>query len=1050
LIYAAFCLLVAAPVARSQDGGDLSELRFVRELRARHYTDLALEYLQRLQNGKPSPELLRELPLELAKTRLEAAADEPTSSKRLTLFESARAEIESFLKQNPDHPRAGEARLDIARVVILQGKTQLSQALAQDSLDARIADADRARQKFVDAAGLLKASADEMDAALAKLDDPKSDADKARRAKLEHDRLQARLAVALNLIDQSATYVNEAKDQVLIDRGKKVQEANKLLEGIAGQDATNPVCWQAAAWLGQCLYLNGDPPKARAKLTEVINSVLPAATDGRRLARYFKLEIQCAQPSEEEKRDTRFPATLISEANSWLVSYPSFAQTPEGCGIRLLFAELLQRRAGEKQTTPPQKEADLAKARRLLKEVEQTENDFTDRARRLKIQIIKARGGFNRQPKDLPTFEDCYVRAQYEIISASQEGKSDKDGAAADPKKVEDIRNTRADTVIAVLRRGLSLPDAKPDGGKVTPEVNNAKAMLAFYCLKRERLREAIEFGEGFARDDPRSAQAAMAAVYALQAYSRLIAQRERDNTLPEEVKPDRDKMLALARYIEERWPKELAGDVARHQIGAALLREQRLAKDPVEQTRQLTEAGTRLLALGKDYPSYSVARYQLADAYLQAEKDNLEPPAGQKVGYFRQQALVILKTLPKPGAGGDAAAGQAFLMGKVKLAWELYKDKDIESMLRLGDELARQLTDLPMDDAVRQQMAVNVADVRLFATGSLAESEFGKAHYEQVAAKLDPLTAAINAADTGPENKLLAGELRKNLQLGTALLSMDLRANVQLGKLDQVEPILKAMQALTADGGEDAGGSAKILQTLVFVIRQQIDELDKKSDKENKDKAVAGFSKILDRFADKPDKLDMQSRLLLARCYSNMERHDRAAELLEKVASANEKGAQLLYARELRLNLELEKARRVLSDILGTANAPGWGARSVDALLEDVALMEEEHQYDKAAVKANDIVRRLLPQVTRDNAMKDKFLEAYFHVVYSFVKHGQSLNDPARRDKELRRAAAQAAELDRKWPNYGGDASAKRFNDFFRKEPGFKQLVDQLKASEK
>jgi hypothetical protein len=453
---------------------------------------------------------------------------------------------------------------------------------------------------------------------------------------------------------------------------------------------------------------------------------------------------------------------------------------------------------------------------------------------------------------------------------------------------------------------------------------------------------------------------------------------------------------------------------------------------------------------LGKDYPSYSVARYQLADAYLQAEKDNLEPPAGQKAGYFRQQALAILKALPKPGAGGDAATGQAFVMAKVKLAWEQYKDKDIDAMLRLGDELAKQLPELPMDDAVRQQMTVNVADVRLFATGSLAESEFGKAHYDQVVAKLDPLTAAINAADAGPENKLLAGELKKNLQLGTALLSMDLRANVQLGKLDQVEPILKAMQALTADGAEHAGGSAKVLQTLVFVIRQQIDELDKKADKENKDKAVAGFSKILDRFADKPDKLDMPSRLLLARCYSNMDRHDRAAELLEKVASANEKGAQLLYVRELRLNLELEKARRVLSDILGTANAPGWGARNVDALLEDVALMEEEHQYDKAAVKANDIVRRLLPQVTRDNAMKDKFLEAYFHVVYCFVKYGQGLTDPARREKELRRAAAQTVELDKKWPNYGGDASAKRFNELFRKEPDFKQLVDQLKASDK
>jgi hypothetical protein len=1043
----ALAFLAAVPALHGQEANDLSELRFVRDLRARHYNDLALEYLERLKKGNPSPALLRELPLELAKTRLEAAADEPDSGKRLALFDGARSEIEAFLRDNPDHPRAAEAKLDIARVVVLQGKTQFSRALAQESQEARVGEAAKARQKFVDAAALLKTAADQIDAALAKLDDPKTDADKARRAKLDGDRLQARLAVATNVIDQAETYLDESKDRDRLERGKKVQDAITQLESLAGEDASNPVTSQAAAWLGRCLYLNGETPKARAKLFEVINSTVSAATDGRRLARYFRLQLQSEQPSDEESRDPRFVMTLIAEGNSWLASYPSYARTPEGCGMRYLLSSLLQRRALDKKTTPPQRDADLARARRLLKDVEQTENDFTDRARRLKIAIIKDQGGFTRDVAALPTFEDCYVRAQYEILAANEDAKSGKDGAKPDVKKPD--QKTRTATIIAALRRGLTLPDAKPDKGRVAPEVNNARAMLAFYCLNNRQFREAIEFGEGFARDDPRSGQAGMAAVYALQAYGQLIAQNERDNRLPEELKPDREKMLSLARYIEQRWPRELPGQFARHQIGIALLREQKLSREPAEQARLLGEAIQKLDAIDKDYASYVLARYQLADACLQAEHDNLEPPVGEKAGTYRQRALAILINLPDPGPAAEPATAEAFAMGKVKLAWELYKDKQFEPMLHLGDELAKKLPAMNMDDAIRQQLSANVADVRLFASGSLAEADFNKARYEEVAAKLDPVALAVNAPDANGDNKLMTTELRKNLQLGTAVLSMDLRANVQLGRLDQVEPILKAFQALAGDGDE-VGSSSKVLQTLVFVIKQQIEDLNKKGDREAREKAVAGFSKILDKVADKPDKLEMQPRLLLAQCYSNMDRHDRAAQLLEKVATPTEKGAQLLYARELRLDKDYEKSRKVMDEVLGTPKAPGWGARSADALLEDVSLLEDEGKYDRAAIKANDVLKRLSSQVTRDNSLKEKFFEAYFHVVYCLVKHGQASNDPARRDKELRRAAAQAVELDKKWPNFGGENSAKRFHELFRREPDFKALVDQLKSAEK
>jgi hypothetical protein len=1049
VVVGAFVLGIVGAKAVGQESAHDAELRFVRDLRARHYADLALEYLERLKKKNPSPELLRELPLELAKTRLDGAIDEPDSSKRLAIFDQARSEIEAFLKDNPNHARTSEAKLDIARVVVLQGKTQLSRALAQDSPEARVTEGIKARQKFIDAAALLKKTADEIDAAVSKLADAKTDADKAQKTKLESDRLQAGLAIALNAIDQIETYLDEGNDKLLMERGKKVTEAIRQLEKLGGVDADNPICWQATAWLGRCLYLNGEPTKARAKLFEVINSAVPAAVDGRRLARYFRLQIQFEAPTEEEKRDPKLLPSLISEGNAWLVSYPSFARTAEGVGLRYLLARLLQTRAEDPKMPALQKEGDLARARRLLKEVEQTENDFTDRARRLKIAIIKSQGGFTRNIASLQTFEDCYVRAQFEIIALSEDNKPGKDGVKPDVKKVEELQKTHAEAIIAALQRGLTLPDAKPEKGKVAPEVNNARAMLAFYSLNRQRFREAIQYGEGFARDDPRSGPAAMAAAYALQAYAQLISQRERDNASPEELQTDRQKMLALAAYAEERWPRELAGNMARHQVGLALLRDQKQAKEAADQSRLLAEAVAKLGAVGKDYPSYILVQYQLADACLQAERDNLEPARDHKPGDYRQQALAALTALPDPGADAAPAVCQVFVMGKIKLAWEMYKDKQTEAMLRLGDDLAKKLPRLPMDDAARQQMQANVADVRLFGIGSLAEADFTKGRYAEVAARLDPMAAAINTPDSNPDNKLIAGELKKNLQLGSALLSMDLRANIQLGKLDRVETILKAVQALTADG-DSASGTTKILQTLVFVIKQQVDELDKKGDKENKEKAITGFTKILDKVAEQPDKLELQPRLLLAQCYANMDRHRKAADLLITVATSTEKGAQLMYARELRLAKDLEKAREVVSEILGTAKNPGWGARNVDALLEDVSLMEDEGKYDKAALKANDIVRRLLPNVTRDNALKEKYFEAYYHVVYAFLKYGQGQSDAAQKEKTLRRAAAQAVELDKKWPNFGGDASAKRFNDLLSKEPDFKEIVDRLKANDK
>src|SRR3954454_22431194 len=142
-------VLLAGGPARAQEAAYQEDMRFVNELRTQGYKDLALEYLQKLSKN-PSPELARELPLEIAKTRLEAAGEEPDIQKRMGLYDQARVEFEKFLKENPTHARASEAKLDVAQIMVLQGRTQLSRALIQDTYDARVAEGLKARALLVE------------------------------------------------------------------------------------------------------------------------------------------------------------------------------------------------------------------------------------------------------------------------------------------------------------------------------------------------------------------------------------------------------------------------------------------------------------------------------------------------------------------------------------------------------------------------------------------------------------------------------------------------------------------------------------------------------------------------------------------------------------------------------------------------------------------------------------------------------------------------------------------------------------------------------------
>src|SRR5438128_11126314 len=99
-----FAILVASIslfVTGAWSWAEEPHLDFVRGLRERHYPDLALEYLEKL-NKNPPPGLEPFILLEMAKTRLDKASSEPAVPKRLALYFASRGDFEAYPSTIPN------------------------------------------------------------------------------------------------------------------------------------------------------------------------------------------------------------------------------------------------------------------------------------------------------------------------------------------------------------------------------------------------------------------------------------------------------------------------------------------------------------------------------------------------------------------------------------------------------------------------------------------------------------------------------------------------------------------------------------------------------------------------------------------------------------------------------------------------------------------------------------------------------------------------------------------------------------------------------------
>jgi hypothetical protein len=999
---------------------------FIHGLMADGLADVAFDYLQSLRNRKDlPPEVAAQLPLEVARAGMGKAQLTRDPRDRDALYQQAHVDFEAFIKANPTSLYLGDANLELGRVLNLQAKAQLARARIQEVKANRRTETAKARPLLEQAAKYLQEASNQIDALLAKNPEPNL------KKKLFQLRFQADLEQGLVLYDQGKTFDDDAD---VIQRGDTFKKAIVIFTKLAARDEKNPTCWLARAWLVGCYYEVQDPTKAQEQIVKILREPGAQADAARRLASYFRILLI------DKISTIKDPVTAkISAAEEWLTKYPDFHNSQEGYAVRYELADAYyiqaaKRPKGQQNTADTQ--SLYAKAQKMYEGLEKTESEFAEPARE-KRQALALRSVIdkNKDLDQMETFQECFLKAQYEIAQIGEVDK--KKPADADKQRDKHYR-----AMIDALNRALDQADNKASA----QDLIEARYLLAFAYYATDHPYQAAIVGEELARSEPKSDRAATAGAYALEAYAQILGETERREAEAKaneggkegdskNLEADINRVRDFALYMQKTWPTNPATDLARQQLGGIALRHKKYA-----------EAIAALSQVTPDFGGYNLAQFQLATAAMQAKAAGLQPVAGQPL--FQDLALAALKRIPDLKTRPDASTAQIYFLGKLELAKILFSAKQYQEMEQLTAALTKHFDDLRSENILQadfaKELEPSIKALPLYAAYGHADTEFRAGKYPEALKLIVPI------ADQYKQDKL--PEL-KDPVLIRSMLGLGLRAAVRANQREQAQDILNVLLQKSAGGLE---GASAILTELVSQLKGHIEELRAKGPaaKAELDATVASFTAFLDQLARQPpEKMSPDLIRFLAFSYASLDRHLEAAQLLGKIpepaAGDGEKeqfyhAVRLLYIRELRQSTQYEEAKK---EVLKALNS--WGAKNVDIRFEQVHLLEDQNKYAAAARAWNDLMTKLRPQLTNNAKLRDKYFECYYHMVVCFYKNAQSLPDEAKKQKYTAQAAGFIHTLKTRQPDMGNETLKLKYDELLQKEAPLKQALDEMdKAS--
>jgi len=985
LFAVALCALFAVPAAAQPP----SPVELVRGLRENGQTDLALEYIKELERTPLGDEDKAALVLERAKCQLEASEDEPDEGTRLGMIAEAKEALSAFLVKYPKHPRAVEALLAQAKLLTLDAREQLNTARRMDIPEEDAArDAAQLKQKAEAAKSrpmFLLASKRYADASKLireKLDDASVPA--AQKRAIEREAFEADLSAAVNTFNTAETYMPASRvtGAEKAERNKYLEAAKEAFGKLAAGKANNRTVWVARAWMAEVTYEQDDFTAAANEVATVLRANVVEAEDGKRMARFFQLRRNYLAALSE--RVLVKVQASEQELRRWRATYDTGRKpTPEHYAVRYYLARV-QHVQAESSIGPPPKDGrpvvlsaavrkQLEDAEKLYRGLAQADHDYTARATRNRIQVVRRLIGEADAPvSTYTTFETAQMASIIQMSKISAE-------EAKEAPNAEKVRAARAATV-ALLERARELATA----ADAPADVTDVQLRLIYFYLTSDQPLQAAVLGEHVSHTvKSTGGKAALAGLLGMTGYL-VSAQRVKAEVegAAEMRRSDRARAAALARYLDEKYPNDNSTDEARYRLAGLFVDE-----------KQYQEAFDVLTRVRPGFKQIGSAR--LLEGYVASQIVSAKPGNGteftaeekkNKADVFKR-ALADLAKTPKPPSVATEADARAYLSARCRMATLLLAQGRADPAAEAASPGAEQalkvaaeaMGAVPSFDALVDTKSPNRKpnldglEMTLVAQDAYARAVYLRARaltdadkFDEAAAALQPTLDAVQAGGPvlTPEMKGWAASAAgdpdgvQKLRVSGLAAAVDktrvdvilaaFRLKVRTGKSAEAAPLIDLMTK--------AGGSIQDNLPMLEPLGREMAGLRirylRDGMKKEADEMGAGLAVLLNKLTELPN-LTSQTRLFIGQTLQAVGENAKALEALKQIPKPEFPGwetakpemipaelrgkvqnqtrefaiAQLGIAKALKETNQFAEAEKLLTGIIGTNEKPGWGS---------------------------------------------------------------------------------------------------------------------------
>ena len=538
--------VLSAPVVYAADDSQ----QFVEALRRKGYYDLAIEYLEAAPQNPVTSEAFRaRLPYEQAITLLEQTRLLKTTDARQQAIQSAKANLDKFLRANSDPALAagGQSRLasayaeDARQAVAKAART----AAAGDKAEANKLQ-QTARKSYDDARKIFLQAEASYTTALKKYKTVKPNSPEANtRLELRGQLAQVRLLSARLLAQKASAYDEGSKEFK-----KLKQEAAKELGALFEKYSSWLVGFYAHLYEGQCYQAIGDHKLAISCFSDLIEQDDSEPTF-RRLITLAYAYLSASHTSQKAYDK------VLADPQQWLNRLGrDDLQSPEARALQYQIAVAAQLSAAKEEGDDARRQLKLAQKLLRASTAPGRPHDFSAQATEALATVNAALGS---SKVALENFIEAYQEGKGAINAFSSArvalGVAEKNNPSSVDELTAQVEDSRTQALSA-FRQALALVDEDSS----VAQINEVRYLLSWLYWEEEQYLEAAIVGQFLATrqpDDPSAESAAKLAIVALEKLYQQSVAAGGDGDF------EAGRLKQLATFITKRWAGSDTADAA-------------------------------------------------------------------------------------------------------------------------------------------------------------------------------------------------------------------------------------------------------------------------------------------------------------------------------------------------------------------------------------------------------------------------------------------------------------------------------------------------------